>query len=71
MTFDNTTNSQEAHRLLNALNESCREQAMNLQINQIYLQHSDGDLVKRSHALLGLFAFERLFFLRFCSQQRE
>lgn len=44
----NTADSQEAHRLLNAMNEACREQAMNLQIAQIYLQHSDPELVKRS-----------------------
>ena len=48
-------NSLEHHRppktpngLLNALNEACKQPAVNLQIAQVYLQHSDPDFAKRT-----------------------
>jgi integrase len=44
----NTTDPQEARRFLNALNEACKQPAVNLQIAQVYLQHSDPDFVKRT-----------------------
>jgi hypothetical protein len=39
----NTTDREEARRFLNALNEACKQPAINLQIAQVYLQHSDPD----------------------------
>jgi integrase len=44
----NTPDLVEAKRLLNALNEACQQPAVNLQIAQVYLQHSDPDFAKRS-----------------------
>jgi integrase len=44
----NTPDPVEAKRLLNALNEACQQPAVNLQIAQVYLQHSDPDFAKRS-----------------------
>jgi integrase len=44
----NTPDLMEAKRLLNALNEACQQPAVNLQIAQVYLQHSDPDFAKRS-----------------------
>jgi len=43
----NTSDSAEAQRLVNALNEACKQPAMNLQIAQVYLQHSNPDFAKR------------------------
>ena len=43
----NTTDPKEARRFLNALNEACQQPAVNLQIAQVYLQHSDPDFAKR------------------------
>lgn len=43
----NTTDREEARRLLNALNGACKQPAINLQIAQDYLQHSDPDYAKR------------------------
>lgn len=44
----NTTDADEARRLLNALNEASRQPAVNLQIAQVYLQHSDPEFAKRT-----------------------
>ena len=44
----NTTTLEEARRLLSALNEACKQPAVNLQIAQVYLQHSDPDYAKRT-----------------------
>ncbi len=44
----NTSDPEEARRLLNALNEACKQPAINLQIAQVYLQHSDPDYAKRT-----------------------
>jgi integrase len=44
----NTTDPAQAKRLLNALNEACQQPAVNLQIAQVYLQHSDPDFIKRT-----------------------
>lgn len=44
----NTPDPVEAKRLLNALNEACQQPAVNLQIAQVYLQHSDPDFAKRT-----------------------
>ena len=35
-----TTQIEEAQRLVNARNEACKQLAINLQITQVYLQHS-------------------------------
>lgn len=43
-----TTDPEEARRFLNALNEACKQPAVNLQIAQVYLQHSDPDYAKRT-----------------------
>ena len=43
-----TTDAETAQRLANALNEACKQPAVNLQIAQVYLQHSDPDFVKRN-----------------------
>jgi integrase len=43
----NTCDPEEAKRFLNALNEACKQPAVNLQIAQVYLQHSDPDFAKR------------------------
>jgi hypothetical protein len=43
-----TTDTETARRLVNALNEACKQPAVNLQIAQVYLQHSDPDFVKRT-----------------------
>lgn len=43
-----TTDVQTAQRLANALNEACKQPTVNLQIAQVYLQHSDPDFVKRT-----------------------
>jgi len=43
-----TTDAGTARRLANALNEACKQPAVNLQIAQVYLQHSDPDFVKRN-----------------------
>jgi integrase len=44
----NTADPEEARRFLNALNEACKQPAVNLQIAQVYLQHSDPDFAKRT-----------------------
>jgi len=44
----NTTDREEAKRFLNAINEACKQPAINLQIAQVYLQHSDPDFAKRT-----------------------
>lgn len=44
----NTSDSAEARRLLNALNEACHQPALNAQIARVYLQHSDPELSKRT-----------------------
>jgi integrase len=44
----NTKDRDEAKRLLNALNEACQQPAVNLQIAQVYLQHSDPNFAKRN-----------------------
>ncbi len=44
----NTADREEAKRLQNALNEACQQPAVNLQIAQVYLQHSDPDFAKRT-----------------------
>ena len=44
----NTADPQEARRLQNALNEACQQPAVNLQIAQVYLQHSDPEFAKRT-----------------------
>jgi hypothetical protein len=44
----NTTDPDEAKRFLNALNEACQQPAVNLQIAQVYLQHSDPEFAKRT-----------------------
>src|SRR5436190_2930073 len=43
-----TTAIDQAQRLVNALNEACKQPAVNLQIAQVYLQHSDPDYAKRT-----------------------
>lgn len=43
-----TTDAETAQRLLNAQNEASKQPALNLQIAQVYLQHSDPDFVKRT-----------------------
>ena len=48
----NTTTLEEARRLLGALNEACKQPAINLQIAQVYLQHSDPDYAKRTWRLV-------------------
>ena len=44
----NITDREEARHFLNALNEACKQPAINLQIAQVYLQHSDPDFTKRT-----------------------
>lgn len=44
----NTADREEARRFLNALNEASKQPAINLQIAQVYLQHSDPNYVKRT-----------------------
>jgi hypothetical protein len=44
----NTGDPKEARRFLNALNEACQQPAVNLQIAQVYLQHSDPEFIKRT-----------------------
>jgi integrase len=44
----NTADREEARRFQNALNEACKQPAINLQIAQVYLQHSDPDYAKRT-----------------------
>jgi integrase len=44
----NTKQENEAQRFLNALNEACQQPAINLQIAQVYLQHSDPEYAKRT-----------------------
>ena len=44
----NTADPAEARRLQNALNEACQQPAVNLQIAQVYLQHSDPEFAKRN-----------------------
>lgn len=44
----NTVEPKEARRLLNALNEACNQPTINLQIAQVYLQHSDPEFAKRT-----------------------
>ena len=48
----NTTTPEEACRLLGTLNEACKQPAINLQIAQVYLQHSDPDYAKRTWRLV-------------------
>jgi integrase len=44
----NTADREEARRLQNALNEACQQPAVNLQIAQVYLQHSDPEFARRT-----------------------
>lgn len=44
----NTADREEARRFLNALNEASKQPAINLQIAQVYLQHSDPNYAKRT-----------------------
>src|ERR1051326_7969816 len=44
----NTSAIEEAQRLVNALNEASKQPGINLQIAQVYVQHSDPDFAKRS-----------------------
>jgi integrase len=44
----NTKDAAEARRFLNALNEACQQPAINLQMAQVYLQHSDPEYGKRT-----------------------
>jgi hypothetical protein len=44
----NTSDREEARRFVNALNEACKLPAINLQMAQVYLQHSDPDYTKRT-----------------------
>jgi integrase len=44
----NTADREEARRFQNALNEACKQPAINLQIAQVYLQHSDPNYAKRT-----------------------
>src|ERR1700722_16949103 len=48
----NTPTPEEAFRLLGTLNEACKQPAINLQIAQVYLQHSDPDYAKRTWRLV-------------------
>jgi len=43
-----TSDEAEAQRLVNALNEACKQPAINLQIAQVYLQHSDPAFATRT-----------------------
>jgi integrase len=43
-----TADPETAQRLLNALNEACKQPAVNLQIARVYLQHSDPEYAKRT-----------------------
>lgn len=47
-----TTDGATARRLANALNEACQQPAVNLQIAQVYLQHSDPEYAKRTWQLV-------------------
>ena len=44
----NTADREEARRFLNALNEASKQPAINSQIAQVYLQHSDPNYAKRT-----------------------
>jgi hypothetical protein len=44
----NTADPQESRGLKNALNEACQQPAVNLQIAQVYLQHSDPEFARRT-----------------------
>jgi hypothetical protein len=44
----NTADREKARRFQNALNEACQQPAVNLQIAQVYLQHSDPEFAKRT-----------------------
>ncbi len=43
-----TANSETARRVANALNEACQQPAVNLQIAQVYLSHTDLGFSKRT-----------------------
>jgi hypothetical protein len=43
-----TIKIEEAQRLVNALNEACKQPEINLQIAQVYLQHSDPEFAQRT-----------------------
>lgn len=43
-----TTDAETARRLINAQNEASKQPAVNLQIAQVYLQHSDPEFAKRT-----------------------
>jgi integrase len=43
-----TTEPDEARRLVNIKNEACKQPAVNLQIARVYLQHSDPEYAKRT-----------------------
>lgn len=43
-----TIDAETARRLANALNEACKQPAVNLQIARVYLQHSNPDYAKRT-----------------------
>jgi hypothetical protein len=47
-----TKDQAEATRLVNAQNEVCKQPVINLQMAQVYLQHSDPDFAKRSWQLV-------------------
>jgi integrase len=47
-----TTDAETARRLANALNEACKQPAVNLQIARVYLQHSDPEYAKRTWRLV-------------------
>ncbi len=47
-----TKDRAEATRLVNAQNEACKQPVINLQIAQVYLQHSDPDFAKRTWQLV-------------------
>ena len=43
-----TSDAETARRLINVQNEACKQPTVNLQIAQVYLQHSDPDFAKRN-----------------------
>ena len=43
-----TSDAETARRLINVQNEACQQPTVNLQIAQVYLQHSDPDFAKRN-----------------------
>jgi len=47
-----TSEAETARRLINVQNEACKQPTVNLQIAQVYLQHSDPDFAKRNWQLV-------------------